>query len=168
MSAADECSSGTLTLVSTDATIAASLSVHPPCARGMNKRILPEREICTHVEQGKHDPLKERRGLVQRSLERLVQVRAKLACVLARRGLLEVRAYEPEHDALEVYARLLRFHVRYEDARRGMRSLWRPSLGRGQRENACPCRERRDDFEWLRERAGAVAAQEFADSTQYG
>ena len=99
MSAADECNSGTLTLVNTDATIAASLSVHP-CVRVMNKRMLPEREICTHVEQGKHDPLEERRGLVQRALERLVQMRTKLACVLARRGLLEVRTYEPEHDAL--------------------------------------------------------------------
>jgi hypothetical protein len=127
----------------------------------------------THVEQGEHDPLEERRGFIQRALERLVQVRAKLARVLACRGLLEVRAHEPEYDTLEEHARLLRLHVRYEDACRGMRCLRRPALGRGEREYACPRGERRDDFEWLGKRAGAVAAQELADSAhthahQYG
>ena len=171
MSAADECSSGTLTLVNTDATIAASLSVHPPCVSPTvwsvsEQAPINTREHCTHVEQGEHDTLEERRGFVQRALERLVQVRAELACILARRGLLEVRAHKPEHDALEVHACLLRLHVRDEDTRRGVRGLGRPLLGRGEREDACPCGERRDDFERLGKRAGAVTAQELTDSAR--
>ena len=93
-------------------------------------------------------------------------MRAELARVLARRWLLEISAHEPEYDAFEVHARLLRFHVRDEDARRRVGGLRRPILGRGEREDARPCGERRDDFERLGKRAGAVAAQELADSAR--
>jgi hypothetical protein len=84
-------------------------------------------------------------------------MRAKLARVLPCRMLFQIRTDETEYDSLEVHARLLRLHVRDEDPRRRMRSLGRPLLGRGEREDACPCRERGDNLEWLGKRAGTVA-----------
>lgn len=112
----------------------------------------------THVKQGEHDALEERCGLVQRALEGLVQMRAQLARVFARRRLLQIRAHETEDDTLEEHARLRWLHVRDEDPRRRVRSLRRPLLGRGEREDACPRGERGDDFERLGKRAGAVAS----------
>ena len=86
-------------------------------------------------------------------------MRAKLARVLTRRGLVQIRAHKTEHDALKIHACLRRLHVRDEDARGRVRCLGRPLLGGGEREDACPSGERGDDFERLGKRAGAVATQ---------
>ena len=82
---------------------------------------------------------------------------AQLARVLPCRRLLQIRAHETEDDALEEHARLRRLHVRDEDPRCRVRSLRRPLLGRGERENACPRGERGDNFERFGKRAGTVA-----------
>lgn len=78
--------------------------------------------------------------------------------------LADVLAHRVEEHALKEHARLRRLHLRDEDARRGVRGLWRPALGPGEREDARPGGQGGNDFERLRERAGGVFGEEEADS----
>ena len=125
----------------------------------------------THLAQGDHNSFEERRRLVHRLLQRLVEVVVELSrrdC--ARQGGLVtidvVQNRGEQHRGVEALGEL-RVEVGGEDTRGGEGGLGRPLVRLGDPENLAmrrdrdddllPVAERRDDLERLGKLAGAVA-----------
>lgn len=120
----------------------------------------------THVKHRKHDPLEERRRLIQRPLQRIIIMHMQLPIILLALidRIRDIFADRTEHDTLEEHAGLWGLHVRDEYSGGGVACLGRPFFGGGEGEDAGPGGEGGDDFEGFRERAGAVGLEEEADS----
>ena len=125
----------------------------------------------THFAQGDHNSLEERRGLVHRLLQSLVEVVVELSTrdLAPETGLVTVDVVQnrgEEHGGVEALGEL-RVEVGGEDSRGGEGGLGRPFIGLRDPENLAmrwehdddlfPVAERRDDFECFWKLAGTVA-----------
>jgi len=113
----------------------------------------------THLAEREQDTLEERCRLIQRLLERLVQVHVQFAHVLPH-----VFSDIVEQNTLQEHSHFCRFQIRHKNLGTGERRMRRPFGRLSKRQELRPMRQRREDFERFWQRTRFVSRKQEADS----